>query len=107
MRSASRPLRSPAGGPAGGFAAPFVVPGSSGVAVRDRLKHLTARDEMVLRAVGAHLGALASRDLKTRCADGLGHDGDRWAARKRAGGCASCVAGSAWPVPVTIWRRPG
>src|SRR5437879_5044220 len=66
MRSASRPLRSPAGGPAGGFAGPFVVPGPSGVAIRARLEHLTARDEMVLRAVGAHLGALASGDLKAR-----------------------------------------
>ncbi|MEV4011225.1 IS200/IS605 family accessory protein TnpB-related protein [Nonomuraea angiospora] len=61
----------------------FVVPGPSGVAVRDRLKHLTAADEEVLRLVGAHLGALASRDLKTRCADGLGHCADTWAGRKR------------------------
>ncbi|MEV4573603.1 IS200/IS605 family accessory protein TnpB-related protein [Nonomuraea jabiensis] len=61
----------------------FVVPGPSGVAVRDRLKHLTATDEEVLRLVGAHLGALASADLKTRCADGLGHCAQTWAARKR------------------------
>ncbi|MFI1727656.1 IS200/IS605 family accessory protein TnpB-related protein [Streptomyces acidicola] len=65
-------------------AAPFVVPGPSGVAVRDRLKHLTAEDEKVLRLVGDHLGALASRDLKARCAAGLDHDTDRWAERKRA-----------------------
>ncbi|MDF6046164.1 transposase [Streptomyces sp. JH14] len=61
----------------------FVVPGPCGVAVRDRLKHLTARDERVLRAVGAHQGALASGDLKARCADGLEHGADTWAARKR------------------------
>ncbi|WP_431912826.1 IS200/IS605 family accessory protein TnpB-related protein [Nonomuraea jabiensis] len=61
----------------------FVVPGPSGVAVRDRLKHLTPTDDQVLRLVGAHLGALASRDLKTRCADGLGHCARTWAARKR------------------------
>ncbi|MFI7642410.1 IS200/IS605 family accessory protein TnpB-related protein [Nonomuraea sp. NPDC049400] len=61
----------------------FVVPGPSGVAVRDRLKHLTPEDDTVLRLVGAHLGALASADLKTRCADGLGHCTDSWAARKR------------------------
>ncbi|MFI7633745.1 IS200/IS605 family accessory protein TnpB-related protein [Nonomuraea sp. NPDC049400] len=61
----------------------FVVPGPSGVAVRDRLKHLTAADDEVLRLVGAHTGALASADLKTRCADGLGHSADAWAARKR------------------------
>ncbi|WP_030610695.1 IS200/IS605 family element transposase accessory protein TnpB [Streptomyces fulvoviolaceus] len=66
------------------LAAPFVVPGPTGVAVRDRLKHLTAEDENVLRAVGAHLGRLASKDLRARCTDGPGHNGDRWAARKRA-----------------------
>ncbi|GAA0213684.1 IS200/IS605 family element transposase accessory protein TnpB [Actinomadura nitritigenes] len=65
------------------FAAPFVVAGPSGVAVRDRLKGLTVEDERVLRLVGAHLGSLAGRDLKARCADGLDHDAERWAARKR------------------------
>ncbi|WP_055596519.1 IS200/IS605 family element transposase accessory protein TnpB, partial [Streptomyces hirsutus] len=40
-------------------------------------------DEEVLRRVGAHLGTLACRDLKTRCHDGLGHDAKTWAARKR------------------------
>ncbi|WP_264928815.1 transposase [Streptomyces sp. A012304] len=64
-------------------AAPFVVPGPAGVAIRDRLKGLTAGDEEVLRLVGGHLGSLASRDLKARCADGLEHDSDRWASRKR------------------------
>jgi IS605 OrfB family transposase len=53
------------------------------VAIRDRLKHLTPRDEKVLRAVGEHQGALASRDLKARCADGLEHGADTWASRKR------------------------
>nr|WTB33680.1 transposase [Streptomyces sp. NBC_00830] len=61
----------------------FVVPGPCGAAVRDRLKHLTPQDERVLRAVGEHQGALASRDLKARCADGLEHGADTWAARKR------------------------
>ncbi|KUN85876.1 transposase [Streptomyces bungoensis] len=62
---------------------PFVVPGPSGVAVRTRLKGLTAEDEQVLRLVGDHLGWLACRDLKERCSAGLEHDGDRWAERKR------------------------
>ncbi len=53
------------------------------VAVRTRLKGLTSADERVLRAVGAHLGSLAARDLKARCADGLNHGADRWSARKR------------------------
>ncbi|WP_307806683.1 transposase [Streptomyces sp. FH025] len=51
--------------------------------VRDRLKGLTPEDERVLRLVGGHLGALASRDLKARCADALEHGSQRWATRKR------------------------
>ncbi|MFE2094263.1 IS200/IS605 family accessory protein TnpB-related protein, partial [Streptomyces sp. NPDC059460] len=65
------------------LAGSFVVPGPCGVAVRDRLKHLTPRDEKVLRAVGEHQGRLASRDLKARCADGVEHGADSWALRKR------------------------
>ncbi|WP_392749658.1 IS200/IS605 family accessory protein TnpB-related protein [Streptomyces sp. LN590] len=65
------------------LAASFVAPGPCGVAVRDRLKHLTPQDERVLRAVGAHQGALASGDLKVRCAEGLEHGAQTWAARKR------------------------
>ncbi|WP_225800457.1 hypothetical protein [Streptomyces sp. NK15101] len=44
----------------------FLVPGPSGVAIRTRLKGLGPTDEKVLRQVGAHLGSLASRDLKIR-----------------------------------------
>ncbi|MFC5752868.1 IS200/IS605 family accessory protein TnpB-related protein, partial [Actinomadura rugatobispora] len=73
----------PPGGGVRPVAAPFVAAGPSGVAVRDRLKGLTAADERVLRLVGAHLGSLAARDLKVRCGAGLDHDADRWAARKR------------------------
>ncbi|MER5794570.1 IS200/IS605 family accessory protein TnpB-related protein [Streptomyces sp. NPDC001980] len=65
-------------------AAPFVVPGPLGTSVRDRLKGLSTGDEKVLRLVGDHLGALASRDLKARCTAGLDHDFDAWAGRKRA-----------------------
>ncbi|MFI1336117.1 IS200/IS605 family accessory protein TnpB-related protein [Streptomyces sp. NPDC020845] len=64
-------------------AAPFVVPGPSGVAIRTRLKGLTAGDEAVLCLVGGLLGSLASRDLKARCAAGLEHGGEQWAERKR------------------------
>ncbi|WP_413754573.1 transposase [Streptomyces sp. R-74717] len=63
--------------------APFVAPGPCGVAVRDRLKHLTPQDEIVLRAVGEHQGRLAFRDLRARCEDGLEHSADTWASRKR------------------------
>ncbi|MFD3495737.1 IS200/IS605 family accessory protein TnpB-related protein [Streptomyces sp. NPDC058690] len=76
--------------------ASFVVSGPCGVAVRDRLKHLTAQDEVVLRAVGEHQGALASGDLKLRCTDGLEHGADSWAARKRelTGVSSSRIAGA-------------
>jgi IS605 OrfB family transposase len=60
-----------------------VVPGPSGVAIRTRLKGLSAGDEKVLRLVGDLLGSLASRDLKARCAAGPDHDTERWAERKR------------------------
>ncbi|MGW2328118.1 IS200/IS605 family accessory protein TnpB-related protein [Streptomyces sp. NPDC001700] len=78
------------------LSAPFVVPGPSGVAIRTRLKGLTARDEEALRLIGTHLGTLASRDLKQRCAEGLEHSADSWAARKRAvtGESSSRWAGS-------------
>ncbi|WP_239647930.1 transposase [Nocardiopsis ganjiahuensis] len=65
------------------IADPYVAPGPSGVAVRTRLKGLTRRDEEVLRLVGAHLGSLASTDLKARCADGSDHGRHTWSARKR------------------------
>jgi hypothetical protein len=48
----------------------FVVPGPCGVSVGDRLKELTEQDEKVLRLTGEHLRSLASKDLKTRCAEG-------------------------------------
>ncbi|MFD7446871.1 IS200/IS605 family accessory protein TnpB-related protein, partial [Streptomyces sp. NPDC059909] len=46
---------------------PFVVSGPGGVAIRTRFKQLTPGDEEVLCLVGAHLGGLASKDLKARC----------------------------------------
>ncbi|MFE9887818.1 IS200/IS605 family accessory protein TnpB-related protein [Streptomyces scopuliridis] len=63
-------------------AVPFAVPGPSGVAVRTRLR-LSAVEVGVLREVGGLLGSLASGDLAVRCRDGLAHDGERWAGRKR------------------------
>lgn len=65
------------------IAAPFVALGPSGVAVRTRLGDLTPADEKVLRLVGAHLGSLASKDLKARCTDGSEHSAESWAVRKR------------------------
>ncbi len=82
----------------GKVAAPFVVPGPSGVAIRGRLKDLTIEDDKVLRLVGAHLGSLSSKDLKARCADGLGHSADKWAARKRE---LTPVASARWAGAIT------
>ena len=63
--------------------APFVAPGPSGVAIRGRLKNMTAGAETVLRLAGEHLGHLASSDLRQRCADGSDHSSDTWASRKQ------------------------
>ncbi|WP_405584196.1 IS200/IS605 family accessory protein TnpB-related protein [Streptomyces sp. NBC_01092] len=79
-------------------AVPFVTPGPSGVAIRTRLKDLTPEDEQVLRLVGAHLGSLASKDLKARCADGLKHSTETWAARKRD---LTAVSSSRWAGSIT------
>jgi IS605 OrfB family transposase len=65
------------------IAASFVADPATGVCIRTRIKGLTAADVRVLREVGAHLGRLASADLARRVADGLGHDKDAWAGRKR------------------------
>lgn len=78
--------------------APFVALGPSGVAIRDRLKHLTPQDEKVLRLVGEHLGHLASLDLAARCADGNDHDAQRWAARKHG---LTAASSSRWAGSIT------
>lgn len=79
-------------------AVPFVAPGPCGVSVRTRLGGLTPEDEKVLRLVGAHLGSLASKDLKARCADGLEHSTETWAARKRD---LTSVSSSRWAGSIT------
>jgi IS605 OrfB family transposase len=68
------------------------------VAVRTRLKQLTPADEKVLALVGAHLGSLASRDLRVRCGQGLEHSAETWAARKRA---LTAVSSSRWAGSLT------
>ncbi|MFE5088500.1 IS200/IS605 family accessory protein TnpB-related protein [Streptomyces mirabilis] len=78
--------------------APFVALGPSGVAIRDRLKHLTTEDDKVLRLVGEHLGNLALLDLKARCADGNEHSTDTWAARKQG---LTAASSSRWAGSIT------
>jgi IS605 OrfB family transposase len=64
------------------LAASFVMPGPTGVAIRDRL-HVSEQDVAVLREVGVFLGSLAAGDLAVRTRQGLTHDATSWAARKR------------------------
>lgn len=88
MAEARRQLRA--------IAPPFVAAGPSGVAIRDRLKHLTPQDEKVLRLVGEHQGRLAALDLKARCQARHDHDNEAWASRKRelTGQSSSRIAGA-------------
>jgi IS605 OrfB family transposase len=76
----------------------FVASPPSGVCIRDRIKGLTDTDERVLRAVGEHLGRLASADLARRVRHGLDHDKDRWAERKRG---LTAVSSSRWAGSIT------
>ena len=48
---------------------PFVVAPPAGARIRTRLR-VSDEDDSVLRAVGEHLGHLASADLARRCAQG-------------------------------------
>jgi hypothetical protein len=81
-------------------AAPFVAAAPAGARVRTRLR-VSGHDEMVLRAVGRHLGPLAGRDLAVRCAQGRldagGQAGSR-AARKRA---LTAESSSRWAGAIT------
>lgn len=80
------------------IARPFVTDGPTGVSIRDRLKSLTGEDEKVLRAVGEHMGRLASADLTRRCRDGLDHSTGTWAARKRD---LTALSSSRWAGSIT------
>jgi IS605 OrfB family transposase len=80
------------------IARPFVASPATGVCIRDRIKGLTAGDEVVLRTVGEHLGRLASADLACRVRDGLDHDSNRWAERKRD---LTALSSSRWAGSIT------
>lgn len=80
------------------IAAPFVADPATGVSIRTRLKELTDTDVQVLRSVGAHLGQLAAADLAERAADGLAHDKQAWADRKRA---ITAAATARWAGSIT------
>ncbi|MET9519803.1 IS200/IS605 family accessory protein TnpB-related protein [Streptomyces sp. NPDC002994] len=86
------------------LAASFVVPGPSGVAIRDRLR-VSDADKRVLSEVGMFLGALASGDLAARARQGLEHDGSSWTSRKRelTGRSSSRWAGSITKATHDLW----
>ncbi len=81
-------------------AAPFVAAPPGGTRVRARLR-VSPGDEAALRAVGAHLGSLAGRDLAARCGEGRldakGKAVSR-AGRKRA---LTAVSSSRWAGAIT------
>ncbi|WP_208867358.1 transposase, partial [Streptomyces himastatinicus] len=62
--------------------APFVVPGPAGTAIRARLR-VSEIDAAVLAEVGLFLGGLAAGDLAVLSRQGLKHDSQTWAVRKR------------------------
>src|SRR5829696_4800834 len=63
---------------------------------------LSDGDERVLRALGDHLGHLASRDLAARCRLGTRHRRQDWAIRKRA---LTCECSSRWAGSITSWNN--
>jgi IS605 OrfB family transposase len=80
------------------IAHPFVASPAMGMCIRDRIKGLTGVDEQVLRLVGRHLGCLAGQDLAERVRDGLDHDSERWAERKRQ---LTALSSSRWAGSIT------
>jgi IS605 OrfB family transposase len=80
------------------IARPFVVDPAAGVCIRTRLKALSEADANLLRLVGSHLGRLASADLAQRVRDGLEHDKQSWANRKRA---LTAVSSARWAGSIT------
>jgi hypothetical protein len=85
---------------------PFVASGPAGVAVRTRLR-VTDTEADVLARVGVFLGGLAGRDLAQRCRDGLDHDTQKWADRKRSvtGQSSSRWAGAITKASHDQWAR--
>lgn len=82
------------------IAQPFVVAPPGGARIRTRLR-VSADDEAVLLALGAHLGSLLSSDLAQRCREGAldarGRSSSR-AIRKRA---VTAQSSSRWAGAIT------
>jgi hypothetical protein len=82
------------------IAAPFVVAPPKGARVRTRLR-LDGDDEEVLRALGTHLGSLASADLKERCGEGKMDAAGRRASRARRKRALTAASSSRWAGAIT------
>src|SRR5246127_2797655 len=70
---------------------------------------MSADDEAVLRAVGAHLGSLAGRDLAARCAEGRLDAAGRAASRTARKRALTAESSSRWAGAITrstedVWR---
>ena len=82
------------------IAAPFVVAAPAGARVRTRLR-VTAEDAAVLRAVGTHLGSLASADLAARCAEGRLDGKGKAASRRERKRALTARSSSRWAGAIT------
>jgi IS605 OrfB family transposase len=95
--------RAPRGASGSGLrkiAAPFVAAAPAGARVRARLR-VSPEDEVVLRAVGSHLGSLAGRDLAARCAEGRLDARGRAASRARRKRALTGESSSRWAGAIT------
>jgi IS605 OrfB family transposase len=81
-------------------AAPFVAAVPTGARVRTRLR-VTAEDDVVLWAVGAHLGSLAGKDLASRCAEGRLDAKGRAISRARRKKALTAQSSSRWAGAIT------
>ncbi len=81
-------------------AAPFVAAPPGGARVRARLR-VPPGDEAVLRAVGAHLGSLAGRDLAARCGEGRLDTKGKAVSRARRKRALTAASSSRWAGAIT------
>jgi hypothetical protein len=82
------------------IAAPFVAATPAGARVRTRLR-VTAEDAVVFRAVGVHLGSLASADLAARCAEGRLDANGKAASRRERKRALTAQSSSRWAGAIT------
>ena len=82
------------------IASPFVAAAPGGMRVRARLR-VSPQDEAVLWAAGAHLGALAGRDLTARYAEGRLDAKGRVGSRARRKKALTAQSSSRWAGAIT------